>query len=76
MQKKLYFNDHHENPDNIADWKEFISNHFEYKLYMHCCIQLPVADAKYFEEETDEEGNKLMVKSFAIKWEDWSGTLM
>jgi len=31
VQKKVYFNDHHENPNNVADQKEFISKYFEYE---------------------------------------------
>jgi len=76
MQNKVYFNDCHENPKNIADWKEFISKYFEYKQYTHHWIQIPVTEAKQFEEATDNKGNKLMVGSFALEWEDLNGTLM
>jgi len=68
VQKKVYFNDRHENPENIAARKEFISKYFEYERYTHRWIQIPVTEAKQFEEATDNEGNKLMVGSFALEW--------
>jgi len=76
VQKKVYFNDHHENPNNVADQKEFISKYFEYEQYTHCWVQLPADDAKRYEEELDDNGNKLMAGSCAIEWEESNGTHM
>ncbi len=76
VQKKVYFNDHHENPENIANRKVFINKYFEYELYAHHWVQLPADDAKHYEEELDDNSNKLMAGSFAIEWKDQNGILM
>jgi len=54
----------------------FINKYFEYELYAHCWVQLPADDAKRYEEELDDNGNKLMAGSFAIEWKDQNGILM
>ena len=76
VQKKVYFNDRHENPENIANRKVFINKYFEYELYAHHWVQLPADNAKHYEEELDDNGNKLMAGSFAIEWKDQNGILM
>ncbi len=70
MYRKVYFNDQHENLENVANQKQFI-RYFDYELFAHCWVQVPVR-----EEEVDEDGNKLMTGSFAFKWQDPSGNLM
>jgi len=76
FKKKVYFNDCHENPENIADQKVFINRYFQYELYAHHWVQLPTDDAKHYEEELDDNGNKWMAGACTIEWKDKNGILM
>jgi len=61
VQKKVYFNDRHENPENVADRKQFIRDYFDYELFVHRWVQVPIDNAyRRLEQEVDDEGNKLM----------------
>jgi len=76
VQKKVYFNDRHESPENVADRKEFIKKYFDYEMYAHRWVQVPVVDAQLFESQTDENGNKLMMGTWAIEYKNENGILM
>ena len=39
-RKKIYYVDTHENPENIAYRKKFITRYFEYELRSHCWYQI------------------------------------
>ncbi len=76
-QQKVYFNDHHKNPENIIARKEFIKRYFDYELfYAHRWVQVPIDHAKYFESETDLKGNHLMTGTWACEYQHENGTLM
>jgi len=75
-QRKTYFNDRHENIENIVARKEFIKRYFDYELCTHRWVQVPVDHAKNFESETDSKGNRLMMGTWACEFKDENGTLM
>jgi len=76
VQKKVYFNDRHENPENIAARKEFIKRYFDCEIHSHRWVQITIEDAQLFESEVDANGNKLMTGSWACEFQHENGTLM
>ena len=44
VHKKNYYNDKHESPENIAYRKQFIKRYFEYELFVHRWVQLPISE--------------------------------